>query len=59
MNKMLGYGFRPYLYYPFSRELIALNSKAQYGNTIFVKNIEPVKQSIANSKLVAINGKMN
>ncbi|MBT8567978.1 FkbM family methyltransferase [Polynucleobacter paneuropaeus] len=58
LNKMIGYGFKPYVYNPFTRKLIHLNGKTQNGNTIFIKNLNAVEQAISMSKPILINGNL-
>jgi FkbM family methyltransferase len=56
MERMLDFGFKPYSYDPFSRDLTLLNSRAQHGNTIFIKNEQIVRQAIEQSNFIFING---
>jgi hypothetical protein len=54
-NTMNDYGFSTYAYEPFSRELKPLDGmKNPCGNTLFVRNIDAVKEKVACSPKVTI-----
>jgi len=52
------YGFKPYTYNPFNRELYAFGSKKVFpDNTLYIKNIEKVNERIKSAPKFLINGK--
>ena len=55
---MCKYGFKPYTYNPFNKELSAFGSKKVFpDNTLYIKNIEKVNERIKSSPKFLINGK--
>lgn len=57
LEKMKGFGFKTYSYNPFNRSFRKLDGKNQNsGNTIFIKDIEFVKNRVENSKKYNIHG---
>jgi FkbM family methyltransferase len=57
VKKMFGYGFRPFSYDPFRRELLAASGLGnQTGNTLFVRNERLVKERIAAAPRVCAAG---
>jgi FkbM family methyltransferase len=58
MVKMMSdFGFRMYAYDPLNRKLTGLCGNNAEGNTIFVRNLEFVKQRLAAAPMVSIVGK--
>jgi len=56
-QKMLDYGFCPYLYLPFERKLQLLNTKNNNsGNTLYLRNVEKVRERLQNAVKFVING---
>ena len=56
-QKMLDYGFCSYLYLPFERKLQPLNTKNNNsGNTLYLRNIEKIKERLQSSLKFMING---
>lgn len=52
------YGFKPYTYNPFNKELSAFGSKKVFpDNTLYIKNIKKVNERIKSSPKFLINGK--
>jgi len=54
------YGFKPYTYNPFNKELSVFNGKSKkvfHDNTLYIKNIEKVNERIKSSPKFLINGK--
>ncbi len=48
VEAMIHHGFLPYVYEPFSRELKPIEGKNSYsGNTLFVRNLQAVKEIIS------------
>lgn len=57
-QRMSDYGFAPYTYDPFRRELLALKTKnSASGNTVYIRNLKEVLGRVRNSPMVSINGK--
>lgn len=55
-QQMLDYGFCPYLYSPFERQLQPLNTKNNHsGNTLYLRNIERVRERLQNAVKFVIN----
>ncbi len=57
-STMLNYGFRPFKYLPFNRELIALSDYNKSGNTIYVRDIDSVKKRIIDAPKYTVIGQM-
>lgn len=50
-KKMLNYGYNTFSYSPFDRTLISLDGKnMQSGNTLYIKNIEQVRERLAKAQ---------
>lgn len=57
LDTMSKYGFLTYVYEPFSRELRRLGQGQMLaGNTLFIRNVEVVKEKIEKSPYVLVNG---
>jgi FkbM family methyltransferase len=57
-KQMSKYGFKPFTYNPFNREISPFDSKkVTSNNTIYIKNIEKVNERIRSSPKFLINGK--
>jgi hypothetical protein len=58
VQRMSDYGFAPYTYNPFRRELLALKTKnSASGNTVYIRDLKEVLGRIRNSPIVSLNGK--
>jgi FkbM family methyltransferase len=57
-STMLNYGFKPFKYLPFDRDLIALSDYNKSGNTIYVRDTDSVKKRIMNAPKYTVNGQM-
>ncbi|MDA8239914.1 MAG: FkbM family methyltransferase [Nitrospiraceae bacterium] len=56
-NKMSGYGFAPFRYSPFDRLLIPTSGmKNQSGNTLYIKNLDYVRERLIKAGAFRING---
>jgi FkbM family methyltransferase len=57
INTMKNYGFSTYAYDPFLRELKSLEGKNSLSdNTLFIRNIELVREKLKNATKVLVNG---
>lgn len=55
LSQMKNFGFSTYTYEPFSRELASLDGKNnQSGNTLFIRNLDAVKEKIAKAPKATI-----
>lgn len=55
LKTMKDYGYSTYIYEPFSRELKSLDEKNNLsGNTLFIRNVEAVKERVAKAQKVTI-----
>jgi FkbM family methyltransferase len=55
LRKMEGYGFSPYAYEPFSRQLRPLEGKSKTGpNTLFLRNESHIRERIAQASRIRI-----
>lgn len=52
------YGFKPFVYDPFNREILPVNSKkVALNNTIYIKNIKKVNERVKFAPKYLVNGK--
>lgn len=56
-HRMINFGFNAYSYSPFERSLIALDGgRGQSGNTIFVKDVDAVRERLHKAPRFTVNG---
>lgn len=53
---MFEYGFKPYLYNPFTRDLTEVHEQNKSGNTIYLKQIDYVKSRIISAEKFKVRG---
>ena len=55
--RMLRYGFSPFAYEPFTRQLLSLNGKKSLsGNTLYIKNLQRVQARLASAQPFTVLG---
>jgi len=56
-EKLVAFGFAPFLYRPFERKLQPIESYGKY-NTIYIRNIDFIKSRIESAKKIEIHGQI-
>jgi FkbM family methyltransferase len=57
LQQMLDWGYRPYSYQPFSRQLVELSSKsASAGNTLFIRNEDFARERVQSARRYRVLG---
>lgn len=54
-EKILSFGFKPYVYFPFDRKLVSLHGRSNSGNTLYVRDFDEVQKRLREAKKFLIN----
>jgi len=53
-RRMVGFGFRPYSYTPSNRTLTLEDSPRELGNTLYIKNLDAVRERVATAPVFTV-----